>query len=251
MQHQQIIDQNRLAWEEKSYEAWVTAYGKPEQLAIKLVNDPKYKLRRILPYLDDVKGKRIANPLGSHGRLAVSLALLGAKMTVIDISSSNQKYALELAEASNVNIEYIVGDFIQTSKNYSDYFDQVIMELGILHYFVDLQEFVNMVWDILKSGGTVILNEFHPLMKKAITVEDGGVKLFGDYFQKELESAGTPYNIFLPDEKITPCMIRRWNLGEIITAFAEAGFTIRKLVEEPSWDIDELPGTFTLIAEKS
>lgn len=40
---------------------------------------------------------KIANPCGSNGRIAVPLALLGADVTIFDISEENKRYALELA----------------------------------------------------------------------------------------------------------------------------------------------------------
>lgn len=88
MDQEEITNQNRTAWESQSYEAWVAAYGAPSLAAAELVRDPNHKLRRILPYLNSPRGEKITNPLGSHGRVAVSLALLGAEVTVFDIISN-------------------------------------------------------------------------------------------------------------------------------------------------------------------
>ena len=147
MDQAEIAIQNRTAWESQSYEAWVSAYGTPALAAAELVRDPKHTLRRILPYLKNPENEKIANPLGSHGRVAVSLALLGADVTVFDISATNRRYAVELAASAGVRIQYELGDFIQTSKQQSDQFDQVIMELGVLHYFSDLNSFVQALVD--------------------------------------------------------------------------------------------------------
>jgi len=185
MDQEEITNANRTAWEFQSYEAWVSAYGTPNLAAAELVRDPSLKLRRIMPYLNSPKGEKIANPLGSHGRVAVSLALLGAEVTVFDISATNKRYAVELAESAGVSIEYKVGDFINLADQQYDQFDRVVIELGVVH---------------------------------------------------------------LNDQEIPTCLVRRWNLGEIVTAFAENGFRLNKLVEEPSRDIAQLPGTFTLVA---
>ena len=42
--------------------------------------------------------------------------------------------------------------------------------------------------------------------------------------------------------------MRRWNLGEIVTAIASEGFRIERLIEHPWTECPELPGTFTLTA---
>ncbi len=86
-----------------------------------------------LPYIQSPKGKRIINLLGSKGNKAVALALLGADVTVVDISASNAKYANELAEAADVSIEYVVSDVLHVQLSQS--FDIVLLELGVLHYF--------------------------------------------------------------------------------------------------------------------
>jgi len=66
-------------------------------------------------------------------------------------------------------------------------------------------------------------------------------------FSTDCEEVATPYEKFI--EAVVPaCLIRRWNLGEIVTAFASAGFVIEQLVEYLSPDFKQLPGTFTLIA---
>jgi len=205
----EISNQNRIAWEAQSYQAWIAAYGTPDEAARKLVRAPAHKLRRILPYLEYPKGQKIANPLGSHGRIAVALALLGADVTVFDISGPNKRYATELAESANVEIEYLVGDFLILDDQQHEQFDWVVMELGVLHYFSDLDKFVQVLKNLLKPNGKVILNELHPLLKKAIEVGEDGVTLVGDYFSKDLEQANTPYDIHLIDQIITQCLIRR------------------------------------------
>lgn len=55
------------------------------------------RLKKHSKYFQNVKDLKIANPCGSNGRRAVALALLGADVTVFDISEENKRYALELA----------------------------------------------------------------------------------------------------------------------------------------------------------
>ena len=103
----------------------------------KLMKDPAREVDHYLPYIQSPKGKRIINLLGSKGNKAVALALLGADVTVVDISASNAKYANELADAAGVSIQYVVSDVLHVQL--SESFDVVLLELGVLHYFLDLK----------------------------------------------------------------------------------------------------------------
>jgi hypothetical protein len=102
MEQHEFAARNRLAWEADSYGAWVRRYGTQIDAAATIVADPAHSLRRVLQYLGDPSGLTIANPLDSHGRIATALALLGARVTVFDISDSNARYARALASAAGV-----------------------------------------------------------------------------------------------------------------------------------------------------
>lgn len=252
MTHSANAQQNKAAWEASAYKAWVKAYGAPAEVAKKLIANPEHKARRLLPFLGDLKGQRIANPLGSHGRLGVALALLGAEVSIFDISSSNEAYALELAQAAGVNLNYVVGDFLELNLDtYAKTSDSVVLELGILHYFVTLEAFVSKLHALLTEGGCLVLNEFHPLLKKALHIDKDQVTLTGDYFSSNVKSAPVAYADFMPETSLPECLIRRYTLGEIVTAFAQGGFVIEQLVESPDWNLATLPGTFTLVARRA
>lgn len=103
-------EQNKKAWEYRAYEFWHKRDGSPTEKAIQILENPLASLKKHKHHFENIAGNKIANLCGSNGRKAVPLALLGAEVTVFDISEENQKYALELAEAANTSIEYIVTD---------------------------------------------------------------------------------------------------------------------------------------------
>ena len=243
----ELVRRNRLAWEADAYRAWTARHGEPREAAARLVARPGHAVRRLLPHLGDPTGLDVANPLGSHGRVATSLALLGARVTVFDLSASNARWARELAAAAGVDLEYVVGDVGATAPACAGRFDAVVMELGVVHYFADLGRFLGTVRRLLRPGGRLVLNEFHPLERKALAVRPDGVALHGDYFAAGLEPAATPYGRFL-DAAPPDCLVRRWTLGEIVTAVASRGLRVEALVEHPLAAAPRLPGTFTLVA---
>lgn len=135
-------DGNRRAWNSRRFDAWVSAFGTPEAEAAKIIAEPERVLRRLSPYIGDVAGKRICSIQGSHGRVAVALARLGADVLVIDFSEENQRYALALAAAAEVAIEYAVCDVMEASAlDRPHRFDATVLELGILHYHQNLDRF--------------------------------------------------------------------------------------------------------------
>jgi 2-polyprenyl-3-methyl-5-hydroxy-6-metoxy-1,4-benzoquinol methylase len=246
---------NREGYNHKSYEAWSRGYGTPEEAAQGIVKDPEYIIRDYRDHLSDLDGKRIVNLLGSHGRRAVALSRLGAKVTVVDISSENRRYALEVAEAAGVGIDYIVSDLLEwDTSGHLDYFDHILMEYGILHYFLDLEPLARLIHSILSPGGTMILHEFHPIIKKCRPGISGGDLLIdGSYFSEEIFEYYPPYHgEFSPEEiaSFPNCRYKYWQLGEVITAVATAGLVIQSLVEHPHSQYSSLPGTYALVCKK-
>ena len=128
--------QNKKAWEYNAYEFWVKQSGTPEDRAKKDLENPIGMLKRYADYFDTYRGIKIANICGSCGKKADPLAVLGADVTVFDISEDNKKYALEVAAAAKVHLNFEVCDILDINiEKYGNYFDVVFMEGGVLHYF--------------------------------------------------------------------------------------------------------------------
>ena len=159
-------EKHKKAWEYDAYDFWVTHEGTPEERAKEDAADPRKMLRKYANYFEQFDGVKIANICGSCGKKAIPLALLGAEVTVFDISEANRRYALETAQAANVNLRYEVCDVLEIDlAKYAQVFDVVFMEGGILHYFHDINEFMKMMYAILKPGGKMICSDFHPFTK--------------------------------------------------------------------------------------
>src|SRR5699024_1140281 len=148
------------------YEFWNKRDGSPMEKAQEILKDPKKRLRKHQEYFENVKGINVGNICGSNGRKAVPLSLLGADVTVFDISEENKRYALELADFANTSIDYVVGDIYDMNLNkYAGYFDVLYLEGGILHYFNDIHKFMDILFTILKKDGRMVLSDFHSLKR--------------------------------------------------------------------------------------
>lgn len=251
---------NNEIWQQETYDAYVKKYGIPSEAAQKIIKDPEKILFPMYSYFETVKDKNIVNLMGSIGQKAVALSLLKAHVTVIDISPGNKQYALELAEACDCKIDYIVGDILNVNlEEYSGKNDIVFAEMGIIHYFQDLKPFFNIAYRLLKNNGKFILRDFHPVSTKLITSRGSTAKVrkhkvTGDYFSTELEEQEAAFSKYSDGMILDKVFLRKWTMGEIITSLAQTGFMINELKEEPNLSSEifdqGIPKTFTVVCRK-
>jgi 2-polyprenyl-3-methyl-5-hydroxy-6-metoxy-1,4-benzoquinol methylase len=244
---------NRVAWSDPAYYAlWCQRYGTPEVVAEEIARDPWCQLKRYRAHLGQVHGKRIVNLLGSIGRKAVPLALLGADVTVVDASPVNERFAEALAESAGVSIRYIVSEVLDVElRHLGEPFDVVLMEGGILGYFVDLAPLAELCFDLARPGGRLVLGEMHPI-RKCVKTQNGVAHLEGSYFDRTIHEGTLPLVCLKSGSDLSEYPATRsrlWTMAEIITAFARAGFVLRVLEETPG-DVPEIPGMFHLVAGK-
>lgn len=247
---------NKTAWEYRAYEHW-NNQASPSEKAAYIKADPKARLRYHQAYFENIKGLKIANPCGSNGRIAVPLALLGAEVTVFDISDENRRYALALAEAADTTIEYVVGDFCEVdTAQHGDAFDIVYAEGGILHYFSDLLAFTRSLYAITKHKGQLILSDFHPF-RKTLASSTAMISVSeltgGDYFDDRIHAANVAYQSFFrgDEQALFPkCALRFYTMSEIVNGVLASGFVLTELLEHPDFSDPKLPGEFTIIAKK-
>lgn len=244
--------QNKKAWEYNAYDFWVRQAGTPAERAQQDMENPEKMLRRYARYFDRYEGVKVANICGSCGKKAIPLALLGAGVTVFDISEDNRRYALETAEAAYVSIGYEVCDVLEIDlKRYGEAFDVVFMEGGILHYFHDIDEFMKIMYALLKKGGKMICSDFHPFTKinDSLKLETPVMS----YFSTEVYEGEMAHARFY-EEKIRKqmprCSLRKYTISEIINAIIRSGFRLERFDEHPAWEDERLPGEFTTIAVK-
>lgn len=243
---------NKKAWEYRAYEFWNTNNGSPMDKANKILENPAACLKKHQHCFREIEGKKVANLCGSNGRKAVPLALMGAEVTVFDISEENKRYALELAKCAQTSINYEVCDLYDIDlTRYYNYFDILYLEGGILHYFNDINKLMNTLYTILKSGGTMILSDFHPFRK---CINDGYAKQTqGNYFNTDLHDGDVAYKSFFSEQEqnsFPDCSLRFYTLSEIINAVIDYGFIFQKFDEHPGYINKNIPGEFTIIASK-
>ena len=241
------VSQNKRAWEYGTYDYWVRESGTPRERARNIQQNPAGALRKYARYFDQFDGIRVANICGSCGKKAVPLALLGAEVTIFDLSEENRRYALELAREAGTCIGYEVCNVLEIDLDrWQAQFDVVFFEGGILHYFHDLDAFMTVMHRLLRPGGRMICSDFHPYTKIADILQFGQPTpgyFFDDVFEGPMPHAGG--NADAP-----ACLYRKYTISQIINSVIGCGFTLRRFDEHPAWTDPSLPGEFTIIATK-
>ncbi|MFD1676248.1 class I SAM-dependent methyltransferase [Alicyclobacillus fodiniaquatilis] len=244
---------NKVAWNTKAYDAWVRHYGTPVKLAEELKQKHRELLHLWLKYIGDPAEKRVLNLLGSTGRRAISLAMLGADVTVVDISQESKLYATETAFHAGVHLNYIAADVLNIpNEDTLGTFDIVLMEFGILHYFMDLNSIFSVVNRRLKQGGRLILTDFHPFSRLLVSTRNLP-NPSGIYFRDAIVEGEVAFAKLLPEEDrsgLGKVLIRSWTVGEILTSIASQGLFIRTFEEIRNSENPNLPEFYTLIADK-
>ncbi|QOR68770.1 methyltransferase domain-containing protein [Cytobacillus suaedae] len=247
---------NETAWNQNNYLALLTRYGNPTDIVGKIKDNPKWRLHPFYKYMNDLHDKNVVHLMGSNGIKGLAMALLGGNVTVVDFSKENERFALELADAADASLNYVVEDVLKVHEKLpAENADIVLMELGVLHYFIDLIPLASVISKLLKAGGTFILHEFHPVSTKLITSTGKKHKVTGNYFDPSIKEGNVAFTKHMPTEEqssLTKVYQRQWTLGEIITSFAGQGLFVEILEEEPNHKLHDvgLPKTFTIVARK-
>ncbi|MFZ4929195.1 class I SAM-dependent methyltransferase [Chryseobacterium sp. Mn2064] len=131
---------------------WDERYGNEE---FAYGTEPNNYLKEQLAQLNPGK---ILFPAEGEGRNAVFAATQGWDVYAFDISSNGQKKALQLADESNVAIDYQVGE-LSTSDYQKEQFD--VIALIYAHFPANIKSSIHqMLEQYLKKGGYIIFEAF-------------------------------------------------------------------------------------------
>jgi SAM-dependent methyltransferase len=232
-------DYNRRAWDE-------IHRRRADAMAGQLEIPPAIRER-----LPELEGKHVLHLQCATGESTAELVELGALVTGIDISAE----ATAVARERVPNAVFFEADVqaipLQLERGR---FDLVYTGGGVFHWLHDLDAWAKGVVGALKPGGMLLAYDDHPVS----ACVDQASHWREDYFNEE-ELVGVGWRHFEPtgpaasEEKHQ----RFWRLGQIVTAVAGAGLTIRSLEEFSSiyktyWREKDprVPGQFVLIADK-
>lgn len=186
----------------------------------------------------DVKGKSLVHLLCHIGSDTLSWALLGAQVTGIDISPEAIKIARQLAQRMGVEASFIESDILDVVEKVEQKFDIVFSSTGVLCWLPSIDVYARTVRRLLNDGGFFYILDGHPFRNVLLDEngEQGTNVIQGDYFHQEAwRYAGM--GDYTDPEVMVPAPSYEWNwtLGQIVTAFCDAGLRIEFLHEFPQY----------------
>jgi SAM-dependent methyltransferase len=203
-----------------------------------------------LELLGDLEGKTLAHLQCNSGGDSLSLALLGATVTGVDISDEAISSARRLSTETGIPAGFEradVYDWLEEAARAGRRFDAVFSSYGVVCWLPDLDAWVRGIAAVLKGGGRFVLVDFHPAAEMfddrwthARDYPSGGERLVleegvGDYVA-ESEGGLTPAGFVEGTrdfENPHRSHLFRWGLGEVVTAIAAAGLRISAFKEYP------------------
>ena len=109
---------------------------------------------------------------------------------------------------------------------------------GVLCWIPDLEQYAQTARQLLNDNGFFYIYDGHPF--RSVMLDEAGSSsastIQGSYFRKKVWQYENMGDYTDPDFKIpTPSYEWHWTLGELITAFCEAGMRIEFLHEFPQY----------------
>lgn len=150
----------------------------------------------------DLSNKSIAQFCSNNGRELLSVMKFGAKQGVgFDIAENMVAWANDIAEKTNSKSSFVAVNILDIDAAYHDSFDFIYFTIGAVTWFQDLNKLFEKVSLCLKEGGTLLINDMHPVTNMlAFQREDNfdpnvPGKLVNSYFKDDpwLENNGMVY----------------------------------------------------------
>ena len=230
-------DRNRRAWDEVHRRRTEALRG---QLGLPPI---------VRGALGDISGRRVLHLQCATGESTAELAQLGALATGVDISGE----ALDVARERWPDIAWVQADVHALPQELArGRFDLVYTGDGVLAWLHDLEAWAAGIAAALRSGGDFLIHDEHPIAQCV----DASLRWREDYFDEStIVNVGWEHfdvgDVVPREEKHE----RFWRLGQVVSAVADAGLTVRQLEEYPgqtSWRrlSAKVPGSFILLARK-
>jgi len=199
--------------------------------------------------LGAIAGQRVLCLAGGGGQQSAALALLGAEVTVLDLSAGQLERTQAAAEHYRLAIKTEQGDMRDLSRFGPGTFDLVYHPYS-LNFVPDARAVLGQVARVLRAGGRYWFNCANPFVAGLVPGDwDGqGYPLSRPYVQGgPLTYVDEPW-VFrgeTPSEAIDRPIEYRHTLSTLINCLVESGFTVTRVDEQflGSPDITAPPGS--------
>ena len=205
----------------------------------------------------NLENKKVAHIQTNNGRELISLMrVTGADEGVgFDISDEAIKEARELTAIAKVNARYECVNIYDIPESYNNYFHMIYITEGSLSWLPDMKQYFRVMSDILKTGGSLLISEIHPV--GFALDEDTETPVHYDRVGPYKMTSGLDY---VGEVDYTPkdCYWYMHKMSDIIMAMIDNGFEIQLFEEstidtgwiDPNDEHPTMPRSFVLLARK-
>jgi SAM-dependent methyltransferase len=246
MVRKDLHEQNRLSWNEATL-----AHNSHKVDQAKFLREGGSSLfPEEIELLGDINGLSLVHLQCNAGEDTLSLAHLGVRVTGVDISDTAIAHARKLSEETGIPAAFHrmdVYDWLEETARSRERFDVAFSSYGAVIWLSDIRAWAKGIASILKPGGRFVVVEFHPF---AMTFDDDWAPRY-DYFgqgRPRIFEEGIGDYVAYSDGALAPSGYVdgvvdfrnphpthefSWGIGDLITAFLDAGMSVEAFREYP------------------
>ena len=219
--------------------------------------DPAVALiKEELELLDDVVGRDVC-VLGSGDNLAVfALAGMGARLTSVDISQAQLDTAASRAGEIGLDIAFLCADAVDLRELGDESFDLVYTGGHVAVWISDLKRYYAEACRILRRGGMLMVNEYHPF-RRIWSPSPDRLELACGYFERGPHRHDRSDAVSGAPPGSLPSYEFNWTVADYVTALMHGGCeleTIREIGDQREWlesaPLTGLPNALLLVGRK-
>ena len=233
------IQGNKEAWEE-AFDKRDASWGAD---IVERVNNEEYaffneETKEFLKTID-AEGKAIGHFCCNNGRELLSFVKSGkaAKGVGFDIAENQVAFANEKAKELNLPCEFVAANIYDIDDSFKDCFDIVIITIGALCWFDDLDRFFAVVAKCMKPGAVIVINEQHPCTNMLTTQgeelydPEHRIECHYSYFKHEWTGNGGMYYMTLKSYESKTFTDYTHPMSQIVSGMCNNGIVITGLQE--------------------
>ena len=225
MNENKYYEINKTLWNQRA-----EVHVDTEFYDMKGFREGKTSLQKIeLDLIGDIKGKDLLHLQCHFGMDTLSFARMGANVTGLDLSDKAISIASSISEELNIPAEFICSNTYDADKNINKKFDVIFVSYGAITWLPDLKKWGEIISNLLKPGGKVLVVEFHPAY---LMFSDDLKSLEYGYFnsqafEEEFEGTYADKNNKMAQKSVT------WNhsIADVQMALLNAGLKISHFSE--------------------
>lgn len=236
---EKYIEGNKAAWEE-AFDKRDASWGADISERIQKEDYPFFEKEMADALKNmDTKGKTIGQFCCNNGRELLSLVKSGnaSKGVGFDIAENQVAFANEKAKELNLPCIFEAVNVYDIDDRFREQFDIVIITIGALCWFENLNRFFEIVAKCMKPGAVIVLNEQHPCTNMLATEGDAEfdpehkMECHFSYFEHEWTGNGGMYYMTLKNYHSKTFTDFTHSLSEIISGMCNNGIVITGLKE--------------------